>query len=174
MKFLKFSALLIPFLFLVACSMESSQNLPTTSSSAILLTSEEEVLKKNYQPGDLAKAAYSSDLEKVKAYLKIGINVNERDKPGGTALHAAMFQKNMEIITLLLQHKADINIQGLSNHFTPLHDAVWVNNLPAAEILLKAGADRSIKNNKGQTPLEKAKIEGRSEMIQLLEASKKN
>ena len=80
----------------------------------------------------------------------------------------------MEIITLLLQHKADINIQGLSNHFTPLHDAVWANNLPAAEMLLKAGADRSIKNNKGQTPLEKAKIEGRSEMIQLLEASKKN
>ena len=169
---MKIIKLMILISFLTGCTMTEKN--PAPSSTSISLTSEEESLKKNYQPGDLAKAAYSSDLEKVKAYLKIGINVNERDKPGGTALHAAMFQKNMEIITLLLQHKADINIQGLSNHFTPLHDAVWANNLPAAEILLKAGADRSIKNNKGQTPLEKAKIEGRSEMIQLLEASKKN
>ena len=172
MKITKLMILISFLTFLTGCTMTEKN--PAPSSTSISLTSEEESLKKNYQPGDLAKAAYSSDLEKVKAYLKIGINVNERDKPGGTALHAAMFQKNMEIITLLLQHKADINIQGLSNHFTPLHDAVWANNLPAAEILLKAGADRSIKNNKGQTPLEKAKIEGRSEMIQLLEASKKN
>ena len=172
MKIIKLMILISFLTFLTGCTMTEKN--PAPSSTSISLTSEEESLKKNYQPGDLAKAAYNGDTEKVKAYLKIGINVNERDKPGGTALHAAMFQKNIEVTNLLIQHKADVNIQGLSNHFTPLHDAVWANNLPAAEALLKAGADPTIKNNKGQTPLEKAKIEGRIDMIKLLEASKKN
>lgn len=172
MKIIKLMILISLLTFLTGCTMTEKN--PAPSNNSILLTSEEEGLKKSYQPGDLAKAAYNGDTEKIKAYLKIGINVNERDKPGGTALHAAMFQKNIEVTNLLIQHKADVNIQGLSNHFTPLHDAVWANNLPAAEALLKAGADPTIKNNKGQTPLEKAKIEGRIDMIKLLEASKKN
>ena len=171
MKIIKLMILISFLTFHTGCTMTEKNPAPSNTSTS--LTSEEEVLKKSYQPGDLAKAAYNGDTKKVKAYLKIGINVNERDKPGGTALHAAMFQKNIEVTNLLIQHKADVNIQGLSNHFTPLHDAVWANNLPAAEALLKAGADPTIKNNKGQTPLEKAKIEGRIDMIKLLEASKK-
>lgn len=174
MRILKILLLFVFVISLGACGNAGSQP-PTTPSTSTInsITTEEETLKKNYQPGDLAKAAYNGELDKVKSYLKIGINVNERDKHGGTALHAAMFQKNTEIITLLIENKADINIQGLSNHFTPLHDAVWANNLEAAKILLKAGADPTIKNNKNQTPLEKAKIEGRLEIAKLIESYNK-
>ena len=85
----------------------------------------------------LHKAAYNGDIELVSKILKNNVNPDERDSFGGTALHAAMFQKNTEIITLLINHGFDVNAQGLSNGYTPLHDAVWANNLEAVRILLR-------------------------------------
>jgi hypothetical protein len=104
----------------------------------------------------LHKAAYNGDIELVKKILKSKVNPDERDSFGGTALHAAMFQKNTEIITILINYGFDVNAQGLSNGYTPLHDAVWANNLEAAKILLKRGARTDIRGKDGLTPYEKA------------------
>ena len=104
----------------------------------------------------LHKAAYNGNIELVRKILKNNINLDERDSSGGTALHAAMFQKNTEIITLLINHGFDVNAQGLSNGYTPLHDAVWANNLEAVIILLKRGARTDIRGKDGLTPYEKA------------------
>ena len=67
-----------------------------------------------FAAGDINRAAYNGDVAQVKALLAQGVNVDFRDRSGGTALHAAMFQKNMEIVELLLQHGYDINAQGSS------------------------------------------------------------
>ncbi len=116
----------------------------------------------------LHKAAHVGDLAKVKTMLAKGVDPDARDSYGGTALHAAMFQNNMEVVALLLANKFSPNAQGPRNGYTPLHDAVWANNVPAAKLLLASGAKLDIKGKDGMTPLEKAVAENKTSMAQLL------
>ena len=118
----------------------------------------------------LHQAAYDGDIEVVRKILRNKVDPDKRDSFGGTALHAAMFQKNMEIITLLIHHGFDVNAQGLSNGYTPLHDAVWANNLEAVRILLEHGARTDIRAKDGLTPYEKAKKEGKKEIVSYMES----
>ena len=64
--------------------------------------------------------AYNGDTNKVRELLQKGVTPDERDSCRGTALHAAMFQKNMQIVKLLLQNGFNINAQGTQNGYTPL------------------------------------------------------
>lgn len=116
----------------------------------------------------LHKAAYDGDIEAVRNILKNKVDPDERDSFGGTALHAAMFQENMEIIKLLIEAGLDVNAQGISNGYTPLHDAVWDNNLEAAKLLILYGARTDIKGNDGLTPYEKAVKENKIDMANFL------
>jgi ankyrin repeat protein len=52
------------------------------------------------QDAEIHKAAYNGDIQRVQELLRKGVNPDARDSYGGTALHAAMFQKNMEIVKL--------------------------------------------------------------------------
>ena len=122
------------------------------------------------QDAELHKAAYNGDIKKVQELLGKGVNPDARDSYGGTALHAAMFQKNMEIVTLLLEHHFDVNAVGLQNGYTPLHDAVWANNIEAVRLLLDRNAKTDIKGKDGLTPFAKAKKEGKSEIVKLFES----
>jgi len=122
------------------------------------------------QSAEIHKAAYNGDIVKVRELLKKGVNPDERDSFGGTALHAAMFQKNMEIVRLLLENRFDVNAVGPQNGYTPLHDAVWADNLEAVKILLNKGAQTNIKGKDGLTPYGKAKKEGRKEIVKHFES----
>lgn len=117
----------------------------------------------------LHKAVFNGDIKLVRNLLKDNVNPDARDSFGGTALHAAMFQKNTEIIMLLINYGFDVNAKGLSNGCTPLHDAVWANNLEAVRVLLEHGARTDIKSNEGITPCEKAKREGKKEIASRME-----
>ena len=52
---------------------------------------------------------------------------------------------------VLATHGADVNAQD-ENGWTALHYAVRDDHLDVVDLLLAAGADRSIKNDKGLTP----------------------
>ncbi len=118
----------------------------------------------------LHKAAYDGDIELVKTILKSPVDPDERDSFGGTALHAAMFQKNTDIIVLLINYGFDVNAIGPANGYSPLHDAVWANNLEAVKILLKHGARMDIAAKDGMTPYEKAKNEGKNEIVDYMKS----
>ena len=63
-----------------------------------------------------------------------GISVNEKDAQGRTALHIACSSPNcVEYVRLLLKHPSiNVNIPDVESHYTPLHRAMYVANLPAA------------------------------------------
>jgi ankyrin repeat protein len=124
--------------------------------------------EKTFPPKAIIAAAYKGDVETVKEILATNPDKNVRDSFGRTALHDAMFQKNMEVIRLLLEYGFDVNATGPANGYTPLHDAVWVNNVDAAKLLLESGADTTIKNTDGFTPLDMARKTGKRKMILLL------
>lgn len=149
-------------------STKNEQNSSTEFTTKPSKTSEEN----RYDPTELHRAANKGDIEKVKAILKSNPKPDVRDSFGGTELHAAMFQDNIEIVKLLIEFGSDVDAKGTSNGYTPLHDAVWAGNLPAVKLLIQSGADQSIKNDSGQTPLEKAKEENKKEIAEYLDSIK--
>lgn len=115
-------------------------------------------------------AAYHGNEAKVIELLKTNPDPDARDSYGGTALHAAMFQDNTRIVELLIDAGFDVNAVGPRNGYTPLHDAVWGNNLPALKILVANGGDITIEGLDGNTPLEKAIDENKSDIVAYLKS----
>ena len=122
----------------------------------------------------LHKAAHNGDLGLVRSILKNSVDPDARDSFGGTALHAAMFHKNTELIMLLIDYGFDVNAKGLSNGYTPLHDAVWANNLEAVRIVIDHGASTDIIAKDGITPYEIAKREGKKDIVSYMESKDVN
>ena len=62
-------------------------------------------------------ACMNDHFDIVKYFLNNLPNINWKNKNGQTALHAAIFNGNIEIIEILLKNKADIRIKDIVNSF---------------------------------------------------------
>lgn len=119
--------------------------------------------------------AVFGDVDVVQALVKRGANIHALDKSGNTILH---YQSDPKVTTYLLMHGLDPNARNNRNE-TPLHNAVIDSNLDeenlrdsALEIirvLLEYGANVSIKNDFGETPIDVANSED-IELIELLKS----
>ncbi len=99
----------------------------------------------------------------IEALLKAGADIHQTDKNGVTPLHHAVRFRSPAAVETLLQHGAVVNQQCKRSGSTPLHRAVTSTGAPGTagkdkearqivEILLRYGADPSIKNKNGKTP----------------------
>jgi len=93
-------------------------------------------------------AAAKGDKEFFFQLLDKKSNINHISKDGSTLLHASIFGKNIEITKYLLKQKFDINKKGFKGN-TPLHIAYMSLNKEMVKLLTNAGADKTIKNDKG-------------------------
>ena len=83
-------------------------------------------------------AAEEGDVEAVKGYLAIGVNVDEMDESyGGTPLHFAAYSGN-EVVELLIANGADVNAKNQADA-TPLDKAIEKNRDETVSLLLKHG-----------------------------------
>jgi ankyrin repeat protein len=105
----------------------------------------------------LIHAAIDNRLDAAGLLLERGSNVNVQDKLGYTALHYAAQNYHPEMALLLLERGAAVDVQDVHGN-TPLWRAVFLSHGRGAviDILLKAGADRNRKNERGRSPLELA------------------
>ena len=127
-----------------------------------------EEVEKTFPPQAILVASYLGDAEMVKEILATGPDKDVRDAFGDTALHVAMFQKNVSVVKLLLDYGFDPNAKGIQNGYTPLHNAVSASNVAAARLLLQYGANKNAKGLDGLTPLDKARREEKRELVMLL------
>lgn len=67
---------------------------------------EKEVIEK----GALSNAVKRGDIELVKSLLTKKVNINEADMSGSTPLHHAVWYGRFDIIKLLLEAGADVNV----------------------------------------------------------------
>jgi len=121
-----------------------------------------------YPPTAIINASYRGDEEAVREILALGADKNVRDEFGDTALHVAMYQKNLTIVKLLLDYGFDPNARVVKNGNTPLHNAVAANNIGATRLLLQYGAIKNIRALDGLTPLDRARKSEKQEMVTLL------
>jgi len=84
-----------------------------------------------------------------------------------TALHAAIDQRRTSMITLLLDHGADVNARTRSGR-TPLMLAAKHNNTDLAELLLARNADPKATDNEGLSVFGHAVYHQRTDVARLL------
>ena len=89
----------------------------------------------------------------VQIFLKKGgIDVNKRDAEGNTPLHYACLKGYRDIVSLLLENKADATAVNNQSE-TPLHAAARTGNKEIIERLLDCGSDINATDKDGKTPL---------------------
>jgi ankyrin repeat protein len=91
-------------------------------------------------PPALLDAARKGDLKQIQKLLDSGVDVNQRDKTGFTALHWAAMANRKEVAELLIQKKADINAREFQFKLSPLGVAQSRGFKDMAELLIKNGA----------------------------------
>ena len=60
----------------------------------------------------LVYAASLGDIEQVEQLLSQGVNANQADDEGYSALHAAAENNYLDVVKLLVTHGADVNLKG--------------------------------------------------------------
>ncbi|SVC90659.1 uncharacterized protein METZ01_LOCUS343513, partial [marine metagenome] len=84
-------------------------------------------------------AAEEGDVEAVKGYLAIDVNVDARDDVyEGTPLHFAAFRGRKEVAELLINEGADVNAKNQAGA-TPLDKAIEKNRDETVNLLRKHG-----------------------------------
>lgn len=105
----------------------------------------------------LSIALTYKNFEIIELLLQKGANANKQSlnhwyNPANAPLHDAVGAQRIDIIQLLLDHRADINIIDDEGK-TPLHHAALYGNINIIKLLLNKGANPNIINDEGLTPL---------------------
>jgi ankyrin repeat protein len=105
----------------------------------------------------------------LKAFVDAGADVSGAESTGVNLLHWATITNRAEVIPILLAAGVPLDeVDGFG--FTPLMYAVTLDQgeTGALEMLLKTGADRSIKNEEGRTPVQQAQRLGHKQHANVL------
>jgi len=89
-------------------------------------------------------------------------------KKGRAALHLAVASENLEVVELLLQRGANVNVRSRQRRLTPLHVAAAQGSVDLVEHLLAANADVLCQTDDHQIALHYAAANGHAEVVQVL------
>ncbi len=118
--------------------------------------------------GPLDDAARDGDLERVRALIDAGADLDAQGDNGETALNTAILEGHVSVVGLLIDRGADLGARNRGG-FTALHAAAYVNAVEIAERLLRKGADVNDQQNKaGGTALSVASEEGHAGVAKVL------
>ena len=101
-------------------------------------------------------ACRENEADIVRYLLEQGADANAIEPIfGAVPLHKATYNGLPVILKILLGVEGiDVNYQGYTNGYTPLHDALWHGFSDCADLLLDYGVDLHIKGHDGKLPLD--------------------
>ncbi|XP_069564866.1 caskin-2-like [Brachyistius frenatus] len=95
------------------------------------------------------------------------LNINYQDSDGFSALHHAALTGTTELLSLLLEAQATVDIKDI-NGMRPLHYAAWQGKADSVLLLLRASASVNSHSNDGQIPLHLSAQYGHYEVSEML------
>lgn len=140
------------------------------------------ILKKLFEPHvsddineELVKAAAIGDAAKCEEYLSnpeinnpnSGVSIVNGVFAGHTALQAGSQNGNLDVIQVLLNHNADVEIQDKDGD-RAVHHAAFGDEAGAISLLAKASADLNARNRRRQTALHIAINKGHFNVVKTL------
>ena len=126
-------------------------------------TPEVEMLLEKGATFDRASAAAKCPLELMELVLRNGADPNAVNAQGSAPLHRAA--KRPELVRLLLDKGADPNSIDDGGR-SPLHQAAIYGESHVITLLLKHGADKSLKDKRGKRPVDFARDAAVAEMLE--------
>ena len=110
---------------------------------------------------------------KVTAVLLEKADVNLKDDLGNAPLHLAIEKDKDELIDLILEKNADVNVGGQSGktkNQTPLYIAVVKGRVDLVKKLLEKGADPNLADSQGALPLTESvvRVNSNPEIVRML------
>lgn len=121
-------------------------------------------LRNSNDESALMLAALKGHLDIAQRLFSLGAHVN---KPGWAALHYAATGGHLALMDWLLEEHAFIDAQS-PNGTTPLMMAAMYGTPEAVKLLIQAGADLKMRNDKGMTALDFAQSANRQNALELL------
>jgi ankyrin repeat protein len=118
------------------------------------------------QNPELIEAAQKGDLKRVQDLLNKGADVETKNNDGITPLMVAAFNNQLEIMKLLLERDADVNV--MANGVSLLMVCSTMGQTPVVKLLLEWEADANAKDSSGVTSLMAASYEGHFDVVRLL------
>jgi ankyrin repeat protein len=112
-------------------------------------------------------AAMMGDVDRVKAFLEDGTDVNTKGKDGQTPLHVAASNKKKDVAELLISRGADVNAKD-DRTCMPLFYAVISNDANMVELLVSKRADVHYSPEKGYPPLHFAVWFENKDLVEIL------
>lgn len=116
----------------------------------------------------LADAALKGDVDGVRLLLAHGAHPNAVSQAGTQPIHDAALGDNAEVVRELATRGADVNARTRDEAQTPLHVAAAMGKLKAVDALIALGADLTVKDSNGRTPLDAAVRAGLTDVAALL------
>lgn len=114
-------------------------------------------------------ALQEATFEAALGLVEYGIDINVADPDGTSAVAWWALRNDDSKVKKLIDRHANLN-QVSAFGGTPLHFAIRNNSMTMFNLLLANGADPSILNKDGVSPLQSAQQLGRAEFVQALEA----
>ena len=126
-------------------------------------------LQKNLDD-QLKNVISKNDCDYMIELIQKGANVNQTNEYGFTALHEFCLNKNIEGVKLCILKKANVNVKTNFFKNTPLNLAIRNNYYKFCKLLLKNGADPTIKDRNRHNALWYAKKFGNQKFIDLIKS----
>ena len=117
---------------------------------------------------NLQDAALHGRLKRVQFLLGQGVDKDETNDDGCTALYNAAWKGHFAIVQCLVEQGADKEKASNDGNLTPLYIAANCGQLDVVRYLLEQGVDREKIYENGWTPLHNVAINGRLELAMLL------
>jgi len=113
----------------------------------------------------LMAATINGSQDCAKRLISAGVNLDGKNQQGATALILATIKKLDSMATQLINSGADISCQTKTNKTTALMMASRNEMVDVAKLLIKKGADPSLKDAHGRSALDYAKTETMKEAL---------
>lgn len=146
----------IPLFLFTKCGRSRQAARQDLEQKGILFTQEAFLERVNHGEVDI-----------VKLFLVAGINPDERDRNGDTALMIAIATNSEVVAEALLNGGASVNART-KNGSTALHLVALRGDEQIGQLLVKRKADVNAKTDIGETPLMIAALRGFPNMVKLL------